>query len=330
MLVMALLLFACEGDDGQRIEEEIMEIPDGFPEMEFPNDNEYTMARWRLGKKLFYEPLLSLDSSISCGSCHEQQSAFAVNTATSAGVMDRPGTRNSPTLANVGYAPYYTREGGVSTLEMQVLVPIQEHNEFGFNILKIENRLKHDSSYQQMSRTAYQRPFDYFVLTRAIATFERSLISGHSAYDAFFYSGNSNALTKEEKRGMDLFFSERLACSECHGGFNFTDYSFHNNGLYEDYPDPGRFRLTAQSGDVGKFKVATLRNIARTAPYMHDGSLKTLLDVIEHYNSGGENHKNKNSLIRPLYLSNTEKQELVAFLETLTDEKFLNNSNFNK
>lgn len=306
----------------------LMEIPEGFPEMEIPAENEFTQARWELGKKLFYDPVLSIDSSISCGSCHKQALAFADDVPFSDGVMGRPGTRNSPSLANIGYHPYFTREGGVPTLEMQILVPIQEHNEFDFNIVLLGERLKRDSLYVRMSREAYGREPGPFVITRAIANFERSLMSGNSPYDRFYYQGDEKALTKAERAGMDLFFSERLGCSSCHGGFNFTNYAFENNGLYEDYADPGRFRLTNDPADSARFKVPSLRNIGLTAPYMHDGSFATLKAVIDHYQSGGKNHPHKSENIQSFSLSTKEKEQLIAFLHSLTDFEFIDNEMF--
>ncbi len=229
---------------------------------------------------------------------------------------------------NVVYHPYFTREGGVPTLEMQILVPIQEHNEFDFNILKIAGRLKSDTAYVRLSRDAYGRDPDFYIITRGIACFERTLISGESRYDRFAFQGKTGALNASERRGMDLFFSEKTNCSTCHAGFNFSNYAFENNGLYENYVDPGRFRLTEDSSDIARFKVPTLRNVALTAPYMHDGSLPTLESVVEHYNSGGRAHPHRSPLVRPLGLTVGEKADLVAFLESLTDEKFVSNPKF--
>jgi cytochrome c peroxidase len=308
----------------------LMEIPDGFPSIEFPEGNEFTQARWELGKKLFYDPVLSVDSSLSCGSCHKQELAFADNVNFSDGVKGRPGTRNSPSLVNLAYHPYFTREGGVPTLEMQVLVPIQEHNEFDFNIVEAAERLSKDSVYVSMSKRAYDRIPDPFVITRAISAFERSLISGQSPYDQFHFQGDENALDKDERAGMDLFFSQRLNCSSCHGGFNFTNYAFENNGLYEDYADPGRSRLTHDPADSARFKVPSLRNVALTAPYMHDGSLQSLEEVIDHYQSGGKPHIHKNERIQPFSLSEKERKQVIAFLNSLTDLSFVHNELFSK
>jgi cytochrome c peroxidase len=310
------------------IDEPLLAVPAGFPTPPFPAGNELTEARWALGKRLFYEPALSRDSSVSCGSCHLVEHAFADARRFSPGVENRPGTRNAPSLANVAYHPYYTREGGVPTLEMQVLVPVQEHNEFDFNIVLVAERLAQDSSYVRASLEAYGRMPDAFVITRAIACFERTLLSGDSRYDVYALGHYPLALNAMERRGLELFESERTGCSHCHGGFNFTNYAFENNGLYVDYSDPGRFRLTENEGDRARFKVPSLRNVALTAPYMHDGSLATLEACVEHYDAGGQPHPNKSALVRPLHLSAGEKADLVAFLRTLSDRRFTENPKF--
>jgi cytochrome c peroxidase len=309
-------------------QEPMLKVPAGFPEPDFPRENELNKTRWALGKKLFYDPVLSRDSTKSCASCHHPAHAFSDTVAFSPGVEGRSGVRNAPTLANVAYQPYYLREGGVPTLEMQILVPIQEHHEFGFNILLIADRMMRDSAYLRMSCEAYGRDPDPFVITRSIACFERTLISGESRYDQFHFQAQTDALTPSEKRGMDLFFSDKTNCSTCHSGFNFTNYAFENNGLYVDYKDLGRMRLTDKETDKALFKVPTLRNAALTAPYMHDGSLPTLEAVVNHYNSGGKAHPHKNALIRPLGLSAQEQHDLIAFLGALTDDHFVNNAKF--
>ena len=328
--IMAVVLVSCQDDDG--IEPlhfpELMEIPNGFPPVEEPAGNEFTIARWELGKRLFFDPVMSVDSSISCASCHQPELAFSDDVAFSPGVEQRPGVRNAPSLANVAYHPYFTREGGVPTLEMQVLVPIQEHNEFDFNIVLLAEKLAKDSSYVTQSEAAYEQTPDAFVITRSLACFERSLLSGQSPYDLFTHHGQTKALSAAAKRGMELFFSKKTKCSECHSGFNFSNYTFENNGLYEQYQDVGRFRLTGNEADRALFKVPSLRNVGLTAPYMHDGSLPTLDAVVEHYQSGGKNNPKKNDLIQPLGLTESERKDLVQFLESLTDENFVQNPLF--
>lgn len=329
-LLLSLLL-SCKKDQVviPREYPEIMEIPKGFPLLDVPVDNEYSLARWQLGKMLFHDPIMSADESISCSSCHSQELSFSDGQQTAIGIEGRTGVRNTPSLANVAYHPYFTREGGVPTLEMQVMVPIQEHNEFDFNILLIAERMQEDEQYLQMSYEAYDREPDPFVITRAIACFERSLLSGYSKVDQFVSHGVFTALSTSQKRGMQLFYSDKTNCSSCHGNFDFTNYDFENNGLYEQYLDEGRYRLTGEDEDLAMFKIPSLRNVSLTGPFMHDGSLATLLEVVEHYNSGGQAHVNRSELIRPLGLSNVEKMDLVHFLEGLTDDEFVSNPIFN-
>lgn len=326
-----LLVSSCQEDDnleGTDIFQ--LEIPSGFPDIPFPQDNSYTYDRWLLGKELFFDTRLSKDNNVSCASCHQTQLAFSDDVAFSLGSEGGIGTRNAPTLANVAYHPYYLREGGLPTLEMQVLVPIQEHNEFNSNIVTIAEELSKDESYQYLSSNAYDREIDPYVITRAISTFERTLVSGNSRYDQYENGENLDVLNESEINGMNLFFSSKTDCAQCHGGFNFTNYAFENNGLYLEYADNGRARLTFEEDDVALFKTPTLRNIELTAPYMHDGSIATLEEVIEHYNQGGKAHPHKNHLIRPLNLTAQEKSDLVKFLETLTDHSFIQNRHFQK
>ncbi len=304
---------------------QIMESPKGFPDIEHPEGNEFTIERWNLGKKLFYDPILSKDGLISCASCHNPALAFSDEEAVSTGSDGMLGTRNSPSLANVAYHPYFTREGGLPTLEMQILVPIQEHNEFNNNIVLIADTLAKIPTYVEMAEVAYNQVPNPFVITRALAQFERSLISGQSKYDLEYGYNIEGSMSESAVRGQMLFESDKTSCSSCHSGFNFTDYSFQNNGLYQEYSDLGRARLTQNPNDEALFKVPSLRNVELTGPYMHDGSLLSLNDVIDHYNSGGENHINKNDLIKPLNLTEIEKTDLLAFLESLTDQYFINN-----
>jgi cytochrome c peroxidase len=326
--IILISLFSCKKDSAIKKDYVLMQTPVGFPKMKESEGNEFTKERWQLGKRLFYDPLLSHSNKISCASCHKPQNAFSDTIALSIGDNNTVGKSNSPTLTNIGYNPYYTRAGGVVTLEMQILVPIQEHDEFNTNILDIVKKMNLDSSYVNQSMRAYARIPDPYVITRAIANFERSFISGNSRFDQYYNQGDNYALTKNEINGMKLFFSDKTNCSKCHSDFNFTNYTFQNNGLYEIYKDKGRKRLTLSDSDEALFKVPTLRNITVTAPYMHDGSLKTLFAVVEHYNSGGKNHKNKSALIKPLELSNQEKNDLIAFLHSLTDDEFNNVKQF--
>ena len=322
-LSVCALGVSCTQDVSIETNSLLLDKPNHFPEVKHPEGNEFTQTRWALGKALFFDKALSIDSSVSCASCHNPAHAFSGTNKTETGVFGRGGTRNAPTLANVGYHASFTREGGIATLEQQVLVPIQEHNEFGFNIIPLTERLDSNPVYHKMSMEAYGRPVDAYTLVRAIACYERTLVSGWSAYDDYSFNGDENALGRIEKAGLELFKSDRLACSSCHSGLFFTNDSFANNGLYSNYTDDGRKRLTGRTEDDGVFKIPSLRNVALTGPYMHDGSLETLEDVIEHYDKGGNNHANKSNLIKPLNLTVAEKQSLIAFLNTLTDWRFI-------
>lgn len=327
-LCIVLSLPSCSKSEPFQSTKQYLEIPTGFPDIVFPADNAFSNERWELGKKLFFDPVLSKDSSISCATCHKPELAFADNQSTSPGIYDRLGTRNSPTLANVAYSPYFIREGSVPTLEMQVLVPIQEHNEFNSNIVDLSEKLNTIPAYVQLSNKAYARNPDPFVITRAIANFERSILSGNSAYDDYL-NGNEQALNATAVKGMQLFNSSRTNCSSCHSGLFFTNHEFENNGLYEIYADSGRMRFTHLESDRALFKVPSLRNVGITGPYMFDGSLLTLADVIDHYNNGGYAHPNKNAQITPLNLTETEKRSLIAFLNSLTDFGFINDAKWN-
>ena len=329
-LASLLVVISCQKDPLVKVgASKFMSIPEGFPAIKFPDGNEFTEVRWQLGKQLFFDPIMSNTYSISCASCHIPQYAFSDTAAFSIGENNLSGRGNSPSLTNIAYHPYFTRAGGVPTLEMQILVPIQEHDEFNTNIVDLAERLKKIPSYVTQAQNAYGREPDPFVITRSIANFERSFISGNSKYDQYQFQGRSKVLNAEEKRGKELFFGNKTNCSACHSGFNFTNYAFENNGLYEVYADSGRLRLTRLEDDRARFKVPSLRNVEVTGPYMHDGSFKTLEQIVAHYNSGGKYHKNKNSnLIKPLGLTNDEQKELVAFLKSLTDYEFITNKNY--
>ena len=328
-LLVAFALGGCETDPFVINESNYtLEVPPGFPSMEIPEDNQPSQRRITLGKMLFFDKALSVDSSVSCGSCHFPQLAFSDDKALSLGVNSIPGIRNAPSLGNIGYQKSFFRDGGVPTLEQQVLAPISDPNEMAFSVPGVVERMQQNPVYVNFSMKAYGRQPDPFVLTRAIAAFERTLITGNSDFDKHYYQGVRNVLSDSEKRGLQLFMSSRTNCSTCHSGFNFTDLSFRNNGLYEVYTDTGRKRITTFDEDYGKFKVASLRNVELTGPYMHDGSLNTLEEVVEHYNAGGQTNLYKDPLIRSLNLTLQEKEDIVNFLSTLTDQSFLTNPAF--
>lgn len=327
-LLLAGLLLGCSQDKALQAPELTpysLNIPPGFPMPEIPADNALTQNRVALGKMLFHDKTLSKDSTVSCASCHLSQNAFTDPRRFSLGVNDSLSLRNSMPLFNVAYHRSFFWDGGVPTLELQALAPIENPLEMNLSLQEAEARIKQNPQYQELFRKAYNREPDLYGLVRAIAAFERTLISGNSRYDKYVYQGDKSALNDSELRGMQLFFGERAECFHCHTGFNFSDQSFQNNGLYSEYADPGRARITSRNLDVGRFKVPSLRNLSYTAPYMHDGSLSTLEEVLQHYMSGGKNHPNQSPLIRPFTLTAQEQQDLIAFLKTLDDPDFIQN-----
>ena len=331
LLPLLMLSWACGPADPPQPDPDppyVLDLPAGFPEPPVPADNALTEARVALGKQLFYDPVLSRDGSLSCATCHLAEAGFADHHPLSIGIEGRVGFRNSPTLTNVAYHPWFFKEGGSPSLEFQALGPIENHVEMDIDAAILAQRLAGLDHYHELAQRAYGRNLDIYVLTRALASFQRTLISGRSPYDAY-QQGDQAALNPAQVRGMNLFFSARTQCSQCHGGFDFSDYSMQNNGTALDYgEDLGRFRITLDSADIGKFKVPTLRNVALTWPYMHDGTLPDLAAVIDHYDAGGQGHPNQSSLIRPLGLSPAEKADLIAFLQSLTDRHFVENPAF--
>ena len=277
--------------------------------------------RIELGRRLFFDPVLSRDSTISCASCHHIDKKFTDGLPISIGIENRIGIRNAPSLLNVAYQPSMFWDGGVPNLEQQILAPIESHFEMDFNLIEVVKRLNYNEDYKALSLKAYNQLPSIFSVTRAIACFERTLFTGTSKYDDYVYNNNKNALSASEINGMNIFLDEDGECFHCHGTFLFTDNTFKNNGVFLNYEDSGRARITGLSTDVGKFKVPSLRNVTATAPYMHNGSFATLEEVVEHYNNGGKPHPNKSGLIQPLNLTTQEKIDLVNFLKALTDEK---------
>lgn len=296
--------------------------------MPVPTDNFLTNDRVALGKQLFYDPILSRDSSIACASCHLQARGFADATPFSTGIDGRQGFRNAPTLSNLAWHPYFFYDGGVPTLELQVFAPIEAHFEMDELLQNVLDRLARHPQYPALFRRAYGREPDPFALTRALAAFERTLVTGASAWDRYTYAGDATAIDAAVLRGWALFNSDSLHCASCHSGFDFTDYRFQNIGLPVTTADSGRMRITLAEADRGKYKTPSLRNIALSAPYMHDGSMATLDEVIAHFASGGMHYPNQSPLVQGFTISETEKADLIAFLEALTDLEFVNNPEF--
>ncbi len=268
-----------------------------------------------LGRHLFYDARLSGNGQQSCASCHQQQRAFSDGRATAVGSTGQRHTLNAMTLTNVAYNLAYTWNGSVTTLERQALVPMLGTHpvELGFRGVRW---IRADPRYAAMFRTAFpgeRRPISVRNVVRAIAAFERTLISGRSAYDRAVYDAEHAALSSSAWRGMNLFFSARLGCSACHSGFNFSG-PVRYAGSREAKP-----LVTSNGITAGRFRVPTLRNVELTAPYMHDGSIATLGEVVDRYDDA-----------RQLNLSSAEKEDLLAFLRSLTDEEFVRDARFAK
>ena len=297
-----------------------LQLPPGFPVPYVPDANPLTDASVRLGKSLFFEARLSRTGTLSCAGCHSPQRAFSDTLPLSFGVNGLAGLRNAPTLANVGYHTAFFRDGGVPSLERQAIAPVHDHLEMDHDLTLVAADLRDVEPYASLSMAAYGRVLDPYVITRSIASYERTLISGWSRYDRYL-NGDAGALSGSEVRGLQLFNSEALNCTACHNGFDLSDHDYHNVGQYLTYADSGRTRITLLPGDRGKFKTPTLRNIALTAPYMHDGSMASLEEVVEFFASGGLPHPNRDPEMQSFVLSAQEKEDLLAFLNALTDER---------
>jgi len=310
-LVAFIVLVSCAPEPSSELLSELA----AWPEMEYPSDNQPDLEKIALGERLFFDPILSIDSSISCASCHKEVYGFADDVAISPGVENRLGKRNSPSLWNVGYQPYFMREGGVPTLEMQVLVPVQEHSEMAFNLVLLAQRLNASTAYKNEFLEAFGDSATSYTITRAIAQYERTLIQDLSPFDEYV-RGNNGALSEVAKRGFELFYGE-AGCDGCHSGPLMTNFGFYNNGTQVSSNDYGRAELTLDSSDFYLFKVPSLRNVSLTAPYMYDGSLTSLQDVLEQYNNGGTGHEYTSDAITPLNLNESELVALEEFLSTL-------------
>jgi len=307
----SLALLACAPEPSSELLSELAT----WPQMEYPTDNEPDNQKIALGERLFFDPILSIDSSISCASCHKEVYGFADGLAISPGVDGRLGKRNSPSLWNVGYQPYFMREGGVPTLEMQVLVPVQEHSEMAFNMVLLAQRLNANTAYKNDFLEAFGDSASAYTITRALAQYERTLIQEPTAFDEYVRGGNA-ALSTVAKKGFELFYG-KAGCDGCHSGPLMTNFGFYNNGTQISTDDYGRAELTLDSADFYLFKVPSLRKVTLTAPYMHDGSLLSLRDVLEQYNDGGVGHDYTSDAIAPLNLNESELVALEEFLSTL-------------
>lgn len=308
------------------------ELPTHFPAFPSTPDNPMTQQGVELGRRLFYDKRLSGNNQISCASCHEPAQAFSDGVAfTTVGVSGRPLDRNSPALLNLAWMNNgLFWEGGATNLESQAFAPLTNLDEMAQDLVELETELKADPTYVQAFKRVFDGEIKVAYVARALAQFQRSLLSYQSAYDA--YVEKKQALSSAQRRGLALFTTH---CSRCHQGALFTDNLFHNNGLDDDFSDDskegvyqGRFRITRNPVDLGKYKTPTLRNIALTAPYMHDGRFPTLEAVLKHYATGVKASPSTDAVLtqnRSVRLSESEQQDIIHFLNSLTDYSFTTN-----
>ena len=339
----------------------VWQLPMGFPVPRVPADNPMTREKVELGRQLFHDPRLSGDGTVACASCHRPDLAYTDGRSRAVGIQGNIHPRSAMSLANVAYNETLGWDNPTLTsLEDQALVPLFNTHPPEMGVTGRENeileRFRDDQSYHELFHRAFPEdkdPVSMRNLIRALASFERTLISGDSLYDRWAYGGKVDALNPDERAGARLFFSRRLSCFRCHAGFNLSgpvvyegsgapEVRFHNTGLYNEdgrgsYPEPntGVYRITGRSEDMGKFRAPTLRNIALTAPYMHDGSIPTLDAVIDHYAAGGrarslgsgarnrERPSRTDPLITGFQLTIEERRQLIKFLQALTDEAFV-------
>jgi len=303
--------------------------PLGLPPVPVPADNPITIEKVALGKRLFFDASLSIDKSVSCAKCHDPENGFAYAGDVSTGVGGKKGTRNSPTIINAAYYTAQFWDGRENTLEKQAEGPVQNPVEMAHSLNGVVARLTNDPSYV----TAFGRAYGAGTVTfdkveKSIATYERTVVAGDSAFDRWYFGGDQHAVNESVKRGYEIFHRvDKGNCASCHAIAEntalFTDNEFHNIGVgvRNGVPtDLGRYEVTHSDGDRGAFKTPSLRNIAETAPYMHDGSLDTLEQVIDFHAAGGNANPWLDSRIRKLHLTTREKADLGAFLMSLSGE----------
>ncbi|RYZ65635.1 MAG: cytochrome-c peroxidase, partial [Proteobacteria bacterium] len=312
--------------------------PLNFPEPVYRlADNQITKDGFELGRKLFYEPRLSRNNTVSCGSCHIQSSAFTQHGHdVSHGIDDRLGSRNSPPIMNLAWMPSFFWDGGVFDLDLQPIVPITNHVEMDETVENVLTKLRQHPQYPALFKKAFgTEEINTARTMKALSQFMLTMVSANSKYDKYSRKETGAALTESELRGLTLF---KANCSGCHTGELFTDQSFRNNGLRmqlansKDF-DLGRYQITLNLDDYNKFRVPSLRNVERTSPYMHDGRFQTLEQVLEHYINDVQDTPQLDPLLKKtgkpgIALTTTDKADLLAFLRTLTDDEYIRDRRF--
>jgi cytochrome c peroxidase len=302
-------------------------VPLGLVAIHWPKENPYSPAKAELGWLLYFDKRLSVDGTVACASCHDPKHAFADGSPFSKGIRGQLGGRSAPTIINRAYSLEQFWDGRAKTLEEQAKGPIANPVEMGLTHDLCEKCIGAIEGYRTRFKDAFgDEKVTIDRIAQAIATFERTVLSGNSPYDKF-KAGDKTALSEGQQRGMDIFFSNNARCDSCHEGINFTNGKYANVGIGADktVPDEGRFAVTKLEEDRGAFKTPTLREIAHTGPYMHDGSLKSLEEVVDHYNNGGVGKSGKKPAglhqdVRPLNLKDQDKKDLVEFLKALSGE----------
>jgi cytochrome c peroxidase len=314
MLLSAAWLAAWSGENKPR-------EPLGLPPIDWPKDNRYSAAKAELGRILYYDKRISADETISCATCHDAKYAFTDGAAVSTGISGQKGKRSAPTVINRAFSLAQFWDGRANSLEEQVKGPMANPIEMGNSHEMVVSSLRGIAGYRPLFAAAFgSEEITIDRAAMAIATFERTILSGNSPYDRY-KKGDKKAMSPDQVRGMSVFF-DKAKCDRCHENANFTLNAYANLGIGTDKPDPdvGRFALTNDPRDWGVFKVPTLREIEHTAPYMHDGSLKTLEEVVDFYDKGCTPNKNLDPNIKKLNLTDPEKKDLVFFLKALSGE----------
>lgn len=299
-------------------------VPLGLIQFQWPKDNPYSPEKVELGKLLYYDKRLSADNTVACASCHAPSMGFTDNAPVSTGIRGQKGGRSAPTVINRAYSLQQFWDGRAASLEEQAKGPVQNPIEMGNTHEQCVAKLKSIAGYRAMFKKVFgSEDFTMDHVAMAIATYERTVLSGNSPYDRY-KAGQKTAMSAAQIRGMGVYF-DKAKCDQCHEGVNLTLNSYHNIGVGADKPEPdtGRYAVTKRDADWGAFKTPTLRDIARTAPYMHDGSVQTLEDVVEYYDKGGTPNKNLDERIKPLKLTPQDKKDLAEFLRAFNGEGWL-------
>ena len=317
-LTILLFGFSCKNVSETKID---LILPIGLDTLEsfIPENNPLTIEKVKLGKKLFFDKNLSINKTIACADCHDPVKGFADGHSVAIGVDSLTGSRSTPPIINRLFSKLQFWDGRAASLEDQAFGPIKNPIEMNNSVENVLGYLKSDATYKHDFKEAFEDGITKVNIEKAIASFERTLLSGNSKFDKYM-TGNKKAMSKSAIRGLELFNSKDVNCIACHGGQNFTDEKFTNTGIGSEKEDPDLARYTVSKIDSNKlaFKNPTLRDIARTAPYMHDGSLKTLREVIDFYADGGIKNLHLSKKIKKIELSEQDKKDLIEFMRSLS------------